>query len=295
MSEWSGSPIFMDIQNIIHTKGTEISRLNKYFLKLHFLKRINRVYIICEERMRKNRIYSETGYYHVVVRGVNKQNIFFDNEDRKLFINLIKKYCKRLNVKVHAYCLMDNHVHLELEDMEYNISVFMQSICSVYARMFNRKYDRIGHLFQSRFASEVINSNSYFLTVFRYILNNPIKAGICKGLDYEWSSFKYLWRKKSFIEKRFILDMFENKRLFFQYLLQEKNEVCLEIELRPSEKKEETVTLIKRLLCSDNPIIAPDLPKKVIVEKIRVLKKAKISFRMISRITGISMNIVQSA
>ena len=71
--------------------------------------------------MRKRRQYSATGLYHVVIRGVNKQNIFFDDEDRNFFISLLKRYSLKFNIKIHAYCLMDNHVHLQFEDENRNI------------------------------------------------------------------------------------------------------------------------------------------------------------------------------
>jgi len=245
--------------------------------------------------MRKPRQYSNTHFYHVVIRGVNKQNIFFDNEDRNLFLELLKKYSRKLNIKVFAYCLMDNHVHLEIEDENKAISLFMQCICSIYARLFNKKYDRIGHLFQERFASEVIKNTSHFLTVFRYILQNPQKAYICSIDKFLWSSYKCYLKKSTFIQTDFLLKNFGSLKNLYNFLQQESNELCLEIELRPSEKEANYIDKIKKILETENPIIQPDLPLSLIKQKIRKLKQSGLSIRTIARTTGISKHIVQSA
>ena len=245
--------------------------------------------------MRKARLYSRTGFYHVVIRGVNKQNIFFDSDDRRFFLSLLKKYGHKTNIKIHAFCLMDNHVHLEIEDPQKHISLFMQGVCSVYARVFNRKYDRIGHLFQSRFASEIIKNKRQFLAVFRYIMQNPVKAGMCNSFDYDWSSFKLYKNDSSFVEKTLINDLLKNENEMMTFLTMESSKKYLEIELRPSEKLENTIKMIKKLLKSEKTLIPPDLPHNEIVNKIRRLKRAKLSIRTISRYTGIPINIVKIA
>lgn len=245
--------------------------------------------------MRKSRVYSETGFYHVVIRGVNKQNIFYDNEDRRLFLNLIKKYGKKCNIKIHAFCLMDNHVHLELQDLNKNISLFMQCVCSLYARLFNLKYDRIGHLFQERFASEIIKNNEYFLTVFRYIIQNPIKAGICDSIDYGWNSYKLYKTINSFVDMSYISSLLGNEEQIKKFLNGDTQIECLEIELRPSEKKKVTLDLVKRILNTTNPVLASDMPRKFVIEKIRKLRNAGVSIRQIVRITGVPKRIVELA
>lgn len=245
--------------------------------------------------MRKKREYSERGFYHVVIRGVNKQNIFFDDNDKILFINLLKKYGIKLKIRIHAYCLMDNHVHLELEDLEHNLSVFMQSICSIYARSFNRKYDRIGHLFQDRFASEIINNTKHFLTVFRYIMQNHKKAGLSSQIQFRWNSYTHYSISNTFVYKEFLLEYFGSLTNIYRFLLKESDENCLEIELRPSEKEMDTIEKIKKLLKTENPLIPPDLPRNQIEKKIRLLKENGFSIRTISRITGISKYQVQIA
>lgn len=245
--------------------------------------------------MRKPRQYSKSGFYHVVIRGVNKQNIFYDDEDHKLFLKILEKYSLKYEIFIHAYCLMENHVHLEIEDKHHNISIFMQAICSIYARMFNRKYDRIGHLFQERYASEVIEDKSYFITVFRYIMQNPEKANICDMNAFKWSSFHCYKYYSSFVHKELLLEYFGTLKNLYENLKKESYDRCLEIELRYSEREANYIQQIKEILQTDNPILKPDLPVKIIKEKMKILKASGLSIRTISRVTGINKHIVASA
>lgn len=241
--------------------------------------------------MRTKRKYSPTEMYHVVIRGVNKQNIFFYNEDKRFFLSLMNKYSKKLKVKIHAYCLMENHVHFLLSAKDKNLSSFMQVVTSVYARFFNKKYDRIGHLFQNRFVSEVILDENYYKIVLRYILLNPEKAQICKYSDYKWSSYKQ-YSKKSFLYTKLIFSYFRNVLELQKFLNQYSNIECIDIELRRSEKEIYYIEKIKDILKSDSPLIPPDLPINQIKEKVKKLRAAKISIRTISRLTGIMTWIV---
>ena len=125
-----------------------------------------------------------------MIRGVNKQNIFLEDKDRQMFKRILFYYKRKLNCKIYAYCLMDNHVHLLFSDKEYVISDFMRNIGSVYAGEFNKKYKRVGHLFQDRFKSICVYDDVYLLRLIRYIHRNPERAGISKTEYYKWSSYK---------------------------------------------------------------------------------------------------------
>lgn len=128
---------------------------------------------------REVRKYSESGYYHVMIRGVNKQIIFESDTDKTFFIDSLMIAKAKYEIKVIAYCLMENHVHLLIKDNIGDLSKFMQSLNTRYAIYFNLKYCRMGPLFQDRFKSEIINDDRRLLAAYRYILNNPYKAGIC--------------------------------------------------------------------------------------------------------------------
>ena len=137
---------------------------------------------------RQARQLSESGYLHLIVRGIGKQILFEDREDRLFFLSRLKRFCAETNVSVLAYCLMENHVHLLVHDQEHSTPLLMKKLGVSYSGYFNQKYERSGHLFQDRYRSEAIEDERYLLSVFRYILNNPQKAGLGSPLNYEWSS-----------------------------------------------------------------------------------------------------------
>ena len=117
--------------------------------------------------MRKAREKSSTGLYHIVARGLDRQVIFHDHADYNRYLNLLHKKVKETGASLLGYCLMDNHVHLLINEENANISDFMRSVGVGYAWWFNRKYDRSGYLFQNRFHSEIVeNTNLAYRWVF---------------------------------------------------------------------------------------------------------------------------------
>jgi putative transposase len=129
------------------------------------------------------------GLYHVTMRGNNRGEIFGSDEDRAMLLRTIGRAKLRHRWKVHAYCLMSNHYHLLIETPEPNIAIGMQWLNSTYAHRFNEKYERIGHLFQRRYADGIILTDEHLHEVIRYIPLNPVRAGLCKRPeDWTWSS-----------------------------------------------------------------------------------------------------------
>lgn len=138
---------------------------------------------------RTARIKSESGYYHVMLRGNNRNLIFKNKQDRLKFLKLVQKQVNRGFISVIAYCLMDNHLHMLLRENDGQLTAAMQSLSTAYAIYFNKKYNRTGHLFQNRFESETIDDEKYLFAALRYIHQNPVKAGICDEVEnYQWSS-----------------------------------------------------------------------------------------------------------
>lgn len=142
---------------------------------------------------RKGREASGTGIYHVMLRGINRQDIFEDVDDYWTFVRILSAVqggAGASTCHVYAYCLMPNHVHLLLCEKQWTIGQVVKSIAASYVFYYNKKYGRVGHLFQDRFRSEPCNDSGYFLTLFRYIHQNPVKAGLVgKAEDYEYSSW----------------------------------------------------------------------------------------------------------
>jgi len=133
---------------------------------------------------RSARVLSETGVYHVMLRGNELKDIFIDDEDRMRFLDVLHTKREQGSYYIYSYCLMDNHVHLVLKESNDSISRIMRRITTSYVGYFNRKYKRVGHLFQDWYKSENVESDSYLLTVIRYVHQNSEKAGIAKTETY---------------------------------------------------------------------------------------------------------------
>ncbi|UCC40582.1 MAG: transposase [Candidatus Aminicenantes bacterium] len=137
------------------------------------------------------RIQFPGAFYHVTSRGNEKKDIFIDEKDRLRFLFNLETAVVRYQAVIHVYCLMNNHYHLLLETPEGNLSSILHHINTSYTTYFNKKRNRVGHLFQGRFRSILIDRDSYALELSRYIHLNPVRAGwVNKPEDFKWSSFK---------------------------------------------------------------------------------------------------------
>ena len=150
---------------------------------------------------------SETGFYHVVVKGDGDQIIFESDADRKRFITELEGSVDSHDVDVHAYCLMSNHVHFLVSDRDGKLSAFMKQLNERYAMYFRKVTGRVGHVFQGRFWSEPVESDEYFLAALRYIHANPEPAGICSARDYRWSSYAAYTGKDSLTNTDLALEL----------------------------------------------------------------------------------------
>lgn len=139
---------------------------------------------------RQLRLEFSGAIYHITSRGNGRADIFHDNSDRKLFFSILGDTVERYNWICHAYCLMDNHYHLLIETPDPNISLGMRHLNGVYTQAFNRHHRRVGHLFQGRFTSILVEKGAHLLELCRYIVLNPVKAEIVdRPQDWPWSSF----------------------------------------------------------------------------------------------------------
>ena len=138
---------------------------------------------------RQARQLSESGIYHVMLRGVNREIIFLEDADRQRFLLALGAARDASGCKVLAYCLMENHVHLVLRSGAEPIGSTVRRLGVRYVGWFNRKYDRVGHLFQDRFKSVPVDDDAHLITLLRYVWNNPVEAGLVDEPDeYPWSS-----------------------------------------------------------------------------------------------------------
>ncbi|MDD5291877.1 MAG: transposase [Candidatus Omnitrophica bacterium] len=135
-----------------------------------------------------------SGYpHHIILRGNNRSAIFYNDKDRRFFIECIKESKEKTKSKIYAYCLMTNHVHLLIEpSKKEGLGNMMQSLGRKYVQYINRTHKRTGTLWEGRFKSSVVSKDEYLLTCSRYIELNPVRAKIVKHpIDYVWSSFGF--------------------------------------------------------------------------------------------------------
>jgi putative transposase len=129
--------------------------------------------------------------YHVTSRGDNKCTIFTNRLDRNRFLSIYSEICARLQWITYAWCLMGNHFHLVVETPEPNLSEGMRVLNGTYTQYVNHAHGRTGHLFQGRFHSILVDRNTYFLEVIRYVVLNPVRAGlVASPQEWPWSSYR---------------------------------------------------------------------------------------------------------
>ncbi|MEB6548673.1 transposase [Heyndrickxia sporothermodurans] len=140
---------------------------------------------------RKPRIWFEGAKYHITSRGIRRSNLFFDDQDRSMYLYLLREAMGKFPFKLYTYCLMTNHIHLQIETIKHPPGEIMKQVHTKYAKYFNKRYDFTGHVFESRYGAEQIDRPDYELEVNKYIHLNPIRANIVQRLeDYPWSSYR---------------------------------------------------------------------------------------------------------
>jgi len=255
---------------------------------------------------RQAREKSSSGIYHIFLRGINRQNIFEDGEDNQKFLDALQRYKEISAYSLYAYCLMGNHVHLLLQVGIEPMAQFMRRICGSYVYWYNKKYERIGNLFQDRFKSEPVEDDAYFLTVLRYIHQNPCKAGLVKELrHYNWSSYgSYIDENKNklnLVDVSFAIKIYDEDKIkavhyFKEHHNKETIDACLDMDERFCISDQEAGKIIQAL-CKIKS--GPELEKMEKTQRNIYLKKLKdeynLSIRQIARITGINRGIVSRA
>ena len=244
---------------------------------------------------RKARTFSGSNIYHVMLRGINKQNIFEEDEDRFYFMKTLD-VCKEISgFRLHAFVLMSNHIHLLIEPADESLDMIFRRIGTRYAVWYNRKYQRAGHLFQDRFRSENVETDLYFMTVLRYILQNPMKAGLEKAPgSYPWSSYRaYALGKSAVTDMQFAVDLFGNREVLLEYIGQNNDDVVMDDDdfdwrLHDQPAKEIMLKLTQCSSVSDFQRLDPSVQKKYAWE----LYRNGLSLGQIARFTGLSKSTV---
>ncbi|CVK20869.1 transposase [Sporomusa sphaeroides] len=247
---------------------------------------------------RQARVKSESGIYHLVLRGINKQNIFEDEEDRKRFLETLDFYKNKSGYLLYGFCLLDNHIHLLLKEQAESVSQAIKRISSSYVYWYNQKYERCGHLFQERFKSEAVETEEYFLVVLRYIHQNPLKAGITKHIrKYLWSSYQDYVKGSGITDIDFALDVFSTERtkavaLFKDYTSENNTDACLDYAEKVVASDKAVMQCLQAMgLASISQL--QQLPKEQRDETLRQMKTiAGTTIRQLARMTGISKSVI---
>ncbi|MBU1924355.1 MAG: transposase [Candidatus Omnitrophica bacterium] len=159
---------------------------------------------------RPYRLQAENCFYHITCRGDDRKRIFLNETDYEKFLKYLKSAKEKFKFYLYAYCLMGNHYHLLLEITQANLSRIMQYINTAYTIYYNVKYKRCGHLFQGRFKSILVEADSYFAELTRYIHLNPVKAKIVGSPGkYRWSSYNSYINNKAddFLDKERVQEL----------------------------------------------------------------------------------------
>ena len=245
----------------------------------------------------------------MMMRGINHQNIFDEQEDYYQFLTTLDLMAQsyepdgtpsRRNYILYAYCLMSNHIHLLIREREDTIGIAIKRIASSYVYYYNHKYSRDGHLFRERFKSEPVNDMAYFVTLLRYIHQNPLKAGMVKAVkDYEFSSWgEYIDKNSTLIplcDTRTVLNRIPYNEL--DVLVNEPmsdDVACLDIENastgRPSD--DQVMLLIKEKTGATNSSTFQQLPDDIKRSVLIELKSRRASLRQLERLTGIGKSLI---
>jgi putative transposase len=235
---------------------------------------------------------SGSGIYHVILRGIDRNDIFHEDSDFELFLLSLKKAKEKDYFQLYAYCLMSNHIHLLIKEGLNNISVTMKRLSVSYAQNYNVKYERTGHVFQGRFRSETVESNGSFITVLRYIIQNPIKAGIVKNIsDYKWSSATAYNpnNRQGIVDISFIRELFRSYKEFMGFLDEDTDEKCLDYRIRYTDSEITEMTI--KLSNNRSILLLSKQEREQVVRNLRKITSANNS--QISRATGLSRGILQ--
>lgn len=138
------------------------------------------------------RFLLEHACYHIITRGNQRQKVFLDTADYEAYLVRLRRYKRRFGFQIYGFCLMPNHMHMVGEPKEAaNLAKFMQGVSRSYTAYFNKRYKKVGHLWQGRFKSKVIAKDGYLIDCIQYVEHNPVRAQMVKSAgEYRWSSFR---------------------------------------------------------------------------------------------------------
>ena len=228
-----------------------------------------------------------SGYFHLIMRGNNKQVLFECPEDYRFFIRRLGRFCREADVRIVCYCLMENHIHLLVNAANDALPEMMKRLGVSYSKYYNERYERVGHLFQDRYLSEPVENEAYLLTVFRYILNNPYKAGICPAAEYRWSSYKAFFKDSTPLDLDFFHERFPTAEAYREYISAPCEDECLDY-IRPCRDDDWARGVIQKCFGVKSGTELQSWALERRSDALLRLKQEGLTVRQIARLTGIS-------
>lgn len=238
---------------------------------------------------------AESGIYHLMMRGINRQRIFEDENDSERFLEVLAGYKETCGYELLGYCLMGNHVHILMRIGAEPLQIVMRRIAAKYVYWYNVKYERVGHLFQERFRSEPVEDDVRLMTVLRYIHRNPVKAGLCeRPEDYVLSSYRDYLGRAGIADTGFVLSMISPAELA-AFTSQDVDDECLDMPKRPSRRltDEDAAAAIERISGCGSSAAFQAIPAEERDRLLPVILEAGVSVRQASRLTGVPVGVVR--
>lgn len=241
---------------------------------------------------------SETSIYHIVSRGVSKQIIFEDDDDRAFFMKCMSQVIHEGGMTLIAWCLMDNHFHLVVKAGFEQLSTSMHSLLCAYSGYFNRVRMRSGPLFEGRFKSECVLSDAHLLSAIRYVHMNPVKAGLSRSPHFPWSSYDEIVSGSGWADCAFTVDLFGGLEEFTVFHeAQEKEFSFLDIgsgtRCRLTDKEARNVAA--DILGGAGPHSVSQMDRAERDSALVRMKSGGLSVRQIQRLTGLSVGTISKA
>ena len=245
---------------------------------------------------RAARRQSESDVYHVMARGVNQSIIFEDDVDCERFLSTLRESFAKYDVELYCWCLMGNHFHLLVHTPMAVLGNAMKSLLARYAIYFNARHGRSGHLFQDRFGTEPVETDEYFMTVVRYIHQNPVKAGLSSSCEYTWSSYSEFLSPDGTSTTEHVLEIFGGVRPFIEFHSTESDDRVLDVRpLRRRIGDTQVVEFANREFGPDALSSVAGMPREERDTALRRLKQEGASVRQIQRLTGVGKRVIERA
>jgi REP element-mobilizing transposase RayT len=234
-----------------------------------------------------------------MVRGINQVQIFYDDEDRGVFLDRLARYKEECQFCLYAYALMDNHVHLLIKEQDIGLAAIMIKLSLSYSYWFNVKYQRRGYLFEGRYKSEPVETDEYLLAAVKYIHDNPRKAGLPA---YRKTSHAEYLGQPQLVDTAFVLGMLaqdsqDARAAYVEFMSREDvvEQPAIDREIPMRITDDDAIGLIKTESGLHSPSALCEVERPERERILNTLMARGLSVRQLARLTGISRSVVQRA